>query len=161
MFFICNLTRISCRMLICCSCLLIKIIKYVQGKNSTKFYFYRGARNSLPCIGSTPLKVTRLDSLFLLHLFPCLAFHVHYIAYHFGACLHSLANCFIALKYAPCCKQHVCITCFAYIFLTVTPFGVIFVWNLIRISCTLCWCYFFAIFNQPKIVFRSDQYQIL
>src|SRR4051812_40061726 len=62
------------------------------------------------------------------------------VAYHFGACWHSLDNCFFALKYAPCCKQHVCITCFAYIFLTVTPFGVIFICNVISFSCRLCWC---------------------
>src|SRR3954467_3316407 len=72
------------------------------------------------------------------------------VAYHFGACLHSLASCFIALKYAPCCKQHVCITYFAYIFLTVTPFGVFFICNLIIISCNLCLCYCFLLLINLK-----------
>src|SRR4051812_23244133 len=63
------------------------------------------------------------------------------VAYHFCACLRSLSNCFIALVYAPCRKQHVCLTCFAYIFVTVTPFGVIFICNVISFSCRLCWFY--------------------
>src|SRR3954470_906184 len=72
------------------------------------------------------------------------------VPYHFGACLHSLADCFIALKYAPCCKQHLCITCFAYIFLSVTPFGVIFICILISFSCIVCWCYCLLLLNNLK-----------
>src|SRR4051812_38671444 len=64
---------------------------------------------------------------------------------HFGACLHSVVVCFIALKSAPYCKQHVFISCVAHIFLTVTPFGVCFTCILIRFLCTLCWCHFFLL----------------
>src|SRR3954466_8523059 len=72
------------------------------------------------------------------------------VAYHFGACLRSLAKIFIALKYAPYCKQHVVITCSAYIFLTVTPFGVIFICNVISFSCRLCWCYCLLLLTNLK-----------
>src|SRR3954464_9483787 len=48
---------------------------------------------------------------------------------------------FIALKYASGCWQIVPVTCFACIFLTVTPFGVFFICNLISFSCSLCLCY--------------------
>src|ERR1041385_9110021 len=67
------------------------------------------------------------------------------IAYQFEACLHFFSYLFIALKYASRCWQIVLQTCFAYILLTVTPFGVFFICNLISFSCTwyLCGCFFF------------------
>src|ERR1041385_63988 len=43
MFLICNLIRIACRLCLCCSCLLIKIIKYCLGQKSTKFHFIVGS----------------------------------------------------------------------------------------------------------------------
>src|SRR3954447_9307256 len=46
--------------------------------------------------------------------------------------------------------QHVCIHCFARIFLTVTLFGVFFICNLISFSCTLCLCYFFLLLTNLK-----------
>src|SRR3954469_19784174 len=58
----------------------------------------------------------------------------------FEACLHCLSCLFVALKYASGCWQIVPVTCFPYIFLTVTPFGVFFICNLISFSCTLCLC---------------------
>src|SRR4051812_49583342 len=74
---------------------------------------------------------------------------------HFGACLQYVSCCCIALKCVTCCWQIVFITCDACIFLTVTPFGVFFICNLTRISCTLCLCY------QPKTWFREEHYQML
>src|SRR3954469_7388685 len=70
--------------------------------------------------------------------------------YHFGACLQSVAYCFIDLKCATCCWQIRFITCDACIFLTVTPFGVFFTCNLIRISCTLCLCCFMLLLTNLK-----------
>src|SRR3954470_5162874 len=64
------------------------------------------------------------------------------VAYNFEECLHCLSNLFIALKCASRCWEIVFQTCFTYIFLTVTPFGVFFICNLISFSCTLCLCYF-------------------
>src|SRR3954470_21186116 len=78
------------------------------------------------------------------------------LAYHFGACLHCLTCLFVALKCAPCCKQQVCITCFAYIFLSVTPFGVIFICNVISFSCRLCWCYCLMLITNLKCGLRQN-----
>src|SRR4051812_24983171 len=72
------------------------------------------------------------------------------IPYHFCACLHSVSICLIALKCATCRLQHVVVSCIAYIFLTVTPFGVFFTCNLTRISCTLCWCYCLLLLTNLK-----------
>src|SRR4051812_43141647 len=68
----------------------------------------------------------------------------------FEACLHCLSCLFIALKYASGCWQIVVITCFARIFLTVTPFGVFFICNLIIFSCTLCLCYCLLLLTNLK-----------
>src|ERR1041385_70245 len=46
--------------------------------------------------------------------------------------------------------QIVLVTCFAYIFLTVTPFGVFFICNLISFSCNLCLCYFLLLLTKLK-----------
>src|SRR3954462_11110638 len=46
--------------------------------------------------------------------------------------------------------QHVCVTCFAYIFLAVTPFGVFVICNLISFSCTLCLCYCLLLLTNLK-----------
>src|SRR3954470_21331936 len=62
------------------------------------------------------------------------------IPYHLWGCLHLFSCLFVALKCASGCWQIVPVTCFAYIFLTVTPFGVFFICNLISFSCTLCLC---------------------
>src|SRR3954468_19387395 len=72
------------------------------------------------------------------------------VAYQFGACLHFFSCLFIALKCASGCWQIVFKTCFAYIFLTVTPFGVFFICNLISILCNLCLCYCFLLLTNLK-----------
>src|SRR3954462_2717482 len=72
------------------------------------------------------------------------------VAYHFQACLHCLSCLFIALKCASRCWQIVFKTSFAYIFLTVTPFGVFFICNLISFSCTLCLCGCFLFLTNLK-----------
>ena len=72
------------------------------------------------------------------------------VAYNFGACLHSLANCFFVLKCASRCKQHVLVTCPAYIFLSVTPFGVCLICILTSFSCTLCLCHCFLLLTNLK-----------
>src|SRR4051812_32213961 len=56
----------------------------------------------------------------------------------------------MALKCASPCWKIVCITCFACIFLTVTPFGVFFICNLISFSCTVCLCYCFLLLTNLK-----------
>src|SRR3954464_13663481 len=68
----------------------------------------------------------------------------------FGACLHCLTCLFIALKYASGCWQFMPVTCFACIFLTVTPFGVFFICNLISFPCTLYLCYCFLLLTNLK-----------
>src|SRR3954468_13632078 len=68
----------------------------------------------------------------------------------FGACLHCLICLCIALKYASGCWQIIPVTCFAYIFLTVTPFGVFFICNLISFSCALCLCFCLLLLNNLK-----------
>src|SRR3954470_1356111 len=80
-----------------------------------------------------------------LHDSFCYAFHVmsSLIPYQLSACLHCLSCLFIALKYASGCWQFMPVTCFACIFLTVTPFGVCLICNLISFSCDLCLCYCF------------------
>src|SRR3954454_13119845 len=69
---------------------------------------------------------------------------------YFEACLHFPSCLFIALKYASGCWQFMPVTCFAYIFLTVTPFGVFFICNLISFSCTLCLCYCLLLLTNLK-----------
>src|SRR3954469_7970514 len=78
------------------------------------------------------------------------------VAYHLEACLHCLSCLFIALKCASRCWQIVFQTCFACIFLTVTPFGVFFICILIRISCTLCLCYCFLLLTNLKYVLQKN-----
>src|SRR4051794_31425768 len=48
------------------------------------------------------------------------------------------------------------VTCFAYIVLTVTPFGVCFICNLISFSCTLCLCYCFMLLTNLKYGFGKN-----
>src|SRR3954470_15412855 len=72
------------------------------------------------------------------------------IPYHLWGCLHLFSCLFIALKYASGCWQIVPVTCFACIFLTVTPFGVFFTCNLICFTCTLCLCYFLLLLTNLK-----------
>src|SRR3954463_12285267 len=72
------------------------------------------------------------------------------IPYHLSACLHCLICLCIALKYASGCWQFMPVTCFAYIFLTVTPFGVFFICNLISFSCALCLCYCLLLLTNLK-----------
>ena len=76
------------------------------------------------------------------HAFPAMS---TLVAYHLWACLHSLSCLCIVLKCASWYFQIVPVTCFACIFLTVTPFGVFFICNLISISRTLCLCYCFLL----------------
>src|SRR3954467_11710260 len=68
----------------------------------------------------------------------------------FEACLHFLSCLLIALKYASGCWQFVPVTCFACIFLTVTPFGVFFICNLISFSSALCLCYCLLLLTNLK-----------
>src|SRR3954466_5851688 len=68
----------------------------------------------------------------------------------FEACLHFLSCLSIALKYASGWWQFVPVTCFACIFLTVTPFGVFFICNLISFSCALCLCYWLLLLTNLK-----------
>src|SRR4051812_32391399 len=68
----------------------------------------------------------------------------------FEACLHCLTCLCIALKYASGCWQFIPVTCFARIFLTVTPFGVFFICNLISPSCALCLCYCLLLLTNLK-----------
>src|SRR3954470_10163230 len=42
------------------------------------------------------------------------------------------------------------VTCFACIFLTVTPFGMFLICNLISFSCTLCLCYCLLLLTNLK-----------
>src|SRR4051812_45464171 len=70
---------------------------------------------------------------------PCMSCLLHCISIW---SMFALLSClFVALKYASGCWQFMPVTCFAHIFLTVTPFGVFFICNLISFSCTLCLCY--------------------
>src|SRR3954467_6283253 len=65
--------------------------------------------------------------------------------------MFALLPClFIALKYASGCWQFMPVTCFACIFLTVTPFGVFFICNLISFSCNLCLCYCLLLLTNLK-----------
>src|ERR1041385_6347379 len=64
-----------------------------------------------------------------------------YLLCHVAALLHVDLPLFL---------QHVCINCFAYIFLTVTPFGVFFICNLISFSCSLCLCYCLLLLTNLK-----------
>src|SRR3954471_23428419 len=65
--------------------------------------------------------------------------------------MFALLSClFISLKYASGCWQIVFQTCFACIFLTVTPFGVFFICNLISFSCNLCLCYCLLLLTNLK-----------
>src|SRR3954447_21608619 len=57
--------------------------------------------------------------------------------------MHCSKVCFLMLEI-------VFQTCFAYIFLIVTPFGVFFICNLISFSCTLCLCYCFLLLTNLK-----------
>src|SRR3954469_5849129 len=68
----------------------------------------------------------------------------------FEACLHCLSCLFIALKCTSGCWQFMPVTCFPYIFLTVTPFGVFFICNLISFSCALCFCYCLLLLTNLK-----------
>src|SRR3954464_15052879 len=68
----------------------------------------------------------------------------------FEACLHSLSCLFIALKYAFGCWQIMPVTCFACIFLTVTPFGVFLICNLISFSCSLSLCFCLLLLTNLK-----------
>src|SRR3954465_9003903 len=68
----------------------------------------------------------------------------------FEACLNLLSCLFIALKYASGCWQFMPVTCFACIFLTVTPFGVFFICNLISFACSLCLCFCFLLLTNLK-----------
>src|ERR1041385_8065776 len=72
------------------------------------------------------------------------------VAYIFFACLQPFACLFVALNCASLCWQIVSVTCFAYIFLTVTPFGVFFICKLISFSCTLCLCYSLLLLTNLK-----------
>src|SRR4051812_29263682 len=83
-------------------------------------------------------------------ILPYRPLHVYFIAYQFGTCLYSLSCLCIALKCASGCWQIVSVTCFACIFLTVTPFGVFFICNLIIFSCTLCLCYCLLLLTNLK-----------
>ena len=88
-------------------------------------------------------------------LFAWLFFHAFLvmsslIPYHLWACLHWLSCLRITLKCASWCWQIVPVTCFACIFLTVTPFGVLFICNLISFSCTLCLCYCLLLLTNLK-----------
>src|SRR4051812_30642185 len=58
-----------------------------------------------------------------------------------SSCLHLFSCLCNALKYASGCWQFMPVTCYACIFLTVTPFGVFFICNLISFPCSLCLCY--------------------
>src|SRR3954466_9271666 len=72
------------------------------------------------------------------------------IACTFEACLHLLSCLCHALKYASGCWQFMPVTCFACIFLTVTPFGVFFICNLISFSSALCLFYCFLLLTNLK-----------
>src|SRR3954467_14319682 len=72
------------------------------------------------------------------------------IPYHLSACLHLFSYLCNALKCASGCWQFVPVTCFAYIFLTVTPFGVFFICNLFSFSCTLYLCYCLLLLTNLK-----------
>src|SRR3954470_15976734 len=67
-----------------------------------------------------------------------------------SACLLCLICLCIALKYASGCWQFEPVTCLSCIFLTVTPFGVFFICNLISFSCTLCLCYCLLLLTNLK-----------
>src|ERR1041385_2441686 len=62
----------------------------------------------------------------------------------------------MALKCASRCWQIVPVTCFACIFLTVTPFGVFFICNLISFSCTLCLYYCLLLLTNLKYGLRKN-----
>src|SRR4051812_30568657 len=72
------------------------------------------------------------------------------IPYHLSACLYCLICLCIALKYASGCWQFMSVTCFPHIFLTVTPYGVFFIRNLISFSCALCLCYCLLLLTNLK-----------
>src|ERR1041385_2786778 len=72
------------------------------------------------------------------------------VAYIFFACLQPFACLFVALNCASLCWQIVPVTCLAYIFLTITPFGVFFICKLISFSCTLCLCYCLLLLTNLK-----------
>src|SRR3954447_7728527 len=57
--------------------------------------------------------------------------------------MHCSKVCFLMLEI-------VFQTCFACIFLIVTPFGVFFICNLISFSCTLCLCYCLMLLTNLK-----------
>src|SRR3954469_3559532 len=76
--------------------------------------------------------------------------------YHLSACLHCLICLCIALKYASGCWQFMPVTCFARTFLTVTPFGVFFICNLISFSCALCLCYCLLLVTNLKCGLRQN-----
>src|SRR3954465_5158692 len=79
---------------------------------------------------------------------PCMSCLLHCISS--GACLHCLSCLFVALKYASRCWQFIPVTCFACIFLTVTPFGVFFICNLISFPCALFLCFCLLLLTNLK-----------
>ena len=62
-FFICNLTEISCTLWLWHYLLLLTNLKYGLGQNSTKCFNHRGALSGMPCLGCASLKLTSIDSL--------------------------------------------------------------------------------------------------
>ena len=82
--------------------------------------------------------------LFAWFLFPSLPCHVYCWSTSFSACLHSISCLCNALKCASWCWQIVLVTCFACIFLTVTPFGcsLYVTWLVFHVICfyaIACW----------------------
>src|SRR3954464_55698 len=73
-----------------------------------------------------------------------------------SSCLHCLSCLCIALKYAPGCWQFMPVTCFACIFLTVTPFGGFFICNLISFPCALRLCYWLLLLTNLKCGLRQN-----
>src|ERR1041385_8856811 len=94
-------------------------------------------------------------------LLPCLPCHVYFSCISFVSMfalinlfMHCSKVCFVML--ADCVPNLFCL----YLF-NRNSVGVFFICKLIIFSCTLCLCYFFAAVNQPKIWFRTEQYQML
>src|ERR1041384_8275730 len=81
---------------------------------------------------------------------PCLPCHVYFSCISFVSMFAFITLFMHCSKVCFLCWQIVFQTCFACIFLTVTPFGVFFICNLISFSCTLCLCYYLMLLTNLK-----------
>src|ERR1041384_8821982 len=81
---------------------------------------------------------------------PCLPCHVYFSCISFVSMFAFITLFMHCSKVCFLCWQIVFQTCFACIFLTVTPFGVFFICKLISFSCTLCLCHCLLLLTNLK-----------